>query len=40
MIRRGVHKSVQSLEKQIRDWKEDHETVRVEEDHRRDPRLL
>ena len=43
MIRRGVHKSVQALEKDIRDWIEQverrPETVRVEEDRRGDPRL-
>ena len=43
MIRRGVHKSVQALEADIRDWitelEQRPETVRLDQDRRRDPRL-
>ena len=43
MIRRGVHKSVQALEADIRawidDWNERPQAVRLDQDRRGDPRL-
>ncbi|MEQ7010499.1 hypothetical protein ABN028_30405, partial [Actinopolymorpha sp. B17G11] len=43
LLRRGVHKSVQALEKDVREWiknwNENPKTVRLEEDRRGDPRL-
>ncbi len=43
LLRRGVHKSVAALEKDVRDWitawNDRPETVRLDQDRRRDPRL-